>query len=293
MTRGDWGVPTRTQVFPPGAPADTAAIIIGPDLPPCMQADYAAAVLFRPPGSVSADNPYYFMAQRSALDAGQSRVDFGWLQYDPAAGLCRLWVTTQNYGSVSFGQLSSVTVYAADAPVGTTLMSTYILRNAFGPTSWISEADNNDFTGIINWGAIGAQCITVEDYQSVLYTSTSTSYTDVGAVYCGVVFTVPPNGRVALNYGGRMRNGTAGISSFLTLVIREGNTIGSGTTVLAAADDNATDHAAGANQSDRQEVSYLFDTGTPGSVYNAFLMHRAESGTSTFSRRHIMATPVL
>lgn len=70
---------TSLQV-PSGVDANAAAILVGSDLPVCMQATYSSAVLWRPNGSVSSNRLYYFMAQ-PRLVITQS-VDHGFLWYN-------------------------------------------------------------------------------------------------------------------------------------------------------------------------------------------------------------------
>lgn len=64
---GDWGVQAATLTLPPFANPDDAAIVVGDDLPQCMQANYVSAVMFRPPGSLAPTSaPIYFIGQRRA-----------------------------------------------------------------------------------------------------------------------------------------------------------------------------------------------------------------------------------
>lgn len=81
----------RTLILPNNAGPNDPAIIIGPDMPPCMQPTYSSAFFFRPPATVGAGiagRPYMYMAQLIAPGGGTNRVDFGWLVYDPSGAVC-------------------------------------------------------------------------------------------------------------------------------------------------------------------------------------------------------------
>lgn len=100
----------RRLIVPNNVSNDQAAIIIGSDLPPCMQSTYSSAILWRPDGTVSANNLYYFMAQ-SFADQG---VDHGLLWYNGTNCGYVIFQRTQGIFSapnvilpiVAFGKLS-------------------------------------------------------------------------------------------------------------------------------------------------------------------------------------------
>lgn len=71
----------RQLILPFFALPNDPAIIIGPDLPPCMQARYSAAIFFRPPNTVTGGihgGIWSFKAQRKA----QASTEEGYLLYD-------------------------------------------------------------------------------------------------------------------------------------------------------------------------------------------------------------------
>lgn len=81
-TGQEWATESVTSLqIPNGAGPDDPAIVVGSDLPPCMQTNYTAAIFFRPLDSLAPDNiPLYFMAQRSTLLAPFTQVvDFGFV----------------------------------------------------------------------------------------------------------------------------------------------------------------------------------------------------------------------
>lgn len=124
------------------------------------------------------------------------------------------------------------------------------------------------------------------------FTNASVTYTNVavGSGSVGLVFTVPASGLVLLHYGGSLAVSVTGNAAFLTIQIREGATIGSGTVVIAASDDNPVEVVNTAGNPDRQGVQYLF-AGTPGTVYNVELLHRVSGSTGTFDSRYLISDP--
>lgn len=72
----------RTLILPNNAGPNDPAIIIGPDLPPCMQSRYSSAIFFRPPDTASnpLNRPIKFIGQVINPISGQ--VDEGWALYD-------------------------------------------------------------------------------------------------------------------------------------------------------------------------------------------------------------------
>ena len=126
--QADWGVDPDTIILPPGADPNDPAIIIGPDLPPCMQATYSSAIFFRPPGTVGpgiAGRPYMYMAELVAPPGNTNRVDFGWAIYDPSGAVCGfiafLEFTAANDGA---GHLTMGVAFAtlrSGIPAGTSL----------------------------------------------------------------------------------------------------------------------------------------------------------------------------
>lgn len=108
----------RSLILPGSAAPDDPAIIIGPDLPPCMQARYSSAVFFRPPGTASAGiagAPLQFRAQVKVPVASQQFIDEGFLVYDGRT-VCGYVVTYSEtfvnlfgsiQGSYNFGSLQA------------------------------------------------------------------------------------------------------------------------------------------------------------------------------------------
>lgn len=288
----DWGVQGGSLTLPPFAGPDDPAILVGDFLPPCMQASYTAAIFFRPPNSVIDRAPYWFLAQRTLPIGGTSwqDVDEGYLIYDGAA--CGYVIYRRRQGHYQlfgpdmvidafedFGNIEENGALFNSPPQAG--FSNGAIINILDPATFFINVN-------IDWNG----CITAQSIDVTSYTNGSVGYTATGpTAFVGNAFTVPPSGQVMIHYGGRMSNNSAGQSTYLSIAILTGGTVGSGSTVLAASDNNATDTAGNANQSQRQSVQYLF-TGTPGDVLNATLMHRVQGGTGTFSRRYVITQPV-
>lgn len=119
---------------------------------------------------------------------------------------------------------------------------------------------------------------------------TSTSYA-AGANVCGTTFVAPTTGRVLVIWrAGHIDNNTAGADTFLSVEVRQGSSIGSGTVELAAADDWAVQHE-GVNEVGFG-TAYPVERLTAGSTYNARTMHRVSAGTGTVDDREIIVIPL-
>lgn len=83
MSDSDWDIDTDSITLPQFAAPNDPAVIIGPDLPPCMQAAYSSAIFFRSPNTVTDSingQGTWFIAQRKTV-AG-SQVEEGWALWD-------------------------------------------------------------------------------------------------------------------------------------------------------------------------------------------------------------------
>jgi hypothetical protein len=82
----EWSTNMLTSlILPNTATPNDAAIIIGVDLPTCMQANYAAAIFWRPANSLAASGsgPWFFIAQRKIPSgSGVETVDEGMVVND-------------------------------------------------------------------------------------------------------------------------------------------------------------------------------------------------------------------
>jgi len=104
-----------------------------------------------------------------------------------------------------------------------------------------------------------------------------------GATVCSTLFIAPQSGKANFHWSCEITN----VSSFslISIEIREGGTVGSGTVVFGP-DDNHTARndstlAIGCHQ------SKMLTGLTPGAVYNVRTMHRTNSTNGTFGRRKI------
>lgn len=110
---------------------------------------------------------------------------------------------------------------------------------------------------------------------------TSTTYIP-GAVVVGTSFTAPTSGIVLIVWGARVESNTASRSVLLSVEVRDGATIGSGTVVSASSDDSAIetpqDASAGSNARIQASRHRLVTGLTAGMPYNARLTHRMFGG---------------
>lgn len=281
--QGDWYVPPAFLLVPPFAgPLDDAIIIQTPP-PGCLGSRYAAAFVFRQNSPVFRGQFFIGIVKSSLVSTGtQTWVERGFMLDD--GSVCWIYVTGR---------------WTADfSPVPGNLFTESIgnVLEIGGPPALLYLLDvlgDLRVTGAIDWNGSTSDT----QREGTAFTSASAVYTVVGSagtVHCGVSFTLPPNGKMLLNYGAVQSNNTAGNSAMITVIVREGSTIGSGTLVVGASDTNAVIETLTAANPMRAGAAYLFDTGTPGTVYNAYTAHRVNpGGTGTWDDRFMIATPAL
>ena len=144
-------------------------------------------------------------------------------------------------------------------------------------------------------GLAGDQIIgmtTVWDKQVTTGTTTSTSYTATlaGGTACGVTFVAPPTGVAVILATCQMSNTTASAYNYYSPQVRAGGTIGSGTLVLTASDDDA-DVWNSTTLAGRNTVAVLVAGLTAGSVYNVQGLHKVSAGTGAFTRKQLIVMP--
>lgn len=127
-------------------------------------------------------------------------------------------------------------------------------------------------------------------------TTTSTSYTNslTTTTTRGIAFTAPASGMVLVSGQSSGRNGNAGAFTFCDFEVRQGSTIGSGTTMRASDDNQAASFQSdSAGQQGTLSIVPTLVTGlTAGTVYHAVLTYKVNAGTGTYNRRKITVTPV-
>jgi hypothetical protein len=127
-------------------------------------------------------------------------------------------------------------------------------------------------------------------------TTASTTYTTTlsPANICGTAFVAPTSGKVFLAWHAEQANSGAASGAYTAASIRAGSTVGSGTSFVAASDQNATlflDSVA--TQFHHAGTNWLITGLTPGATYNVALEHRANAGTGTFQRREVSVIPLI
>ena len=123
--------------------------------------------------------------------------------------------------------------------------------------------------------------------------TTSTGYvvnlTTAGT--CGVAFVAPPSGKVTVLFSTASYNPSANVDNKTAVRVGTSNTIGGGTEVYAASDNDMILTNVAANLATRHtgfaEISGL----TAGNTYNACMAHRVSAGTGHFLFRSIKVIP--
>jgi len=152
-----------------------------------------------------------------------------------------------------------------------------------------------------SWLCLGAPQ-TVDALAKTIQVGLVTGYSIFNTAYAvtanvlGTAFIAPPSGAVIIHWAARMTNTTAGGSAFSSPEIREGGTLGSGTVKYAASDNVSTRITVGdTTEVQRYGCSHLYDTLTPGALYNVTLQHRVDpSPTGAFlAQRNVIVQPVV
>lgn len=132
------------------------------------------------------------------------------------------------------------------------------------------------------------------DIQTTSGNVTSTAYTNAlsaGLTPSVVVRTM--TGKLDIHWSCYLVCGTSLGFAYMSWELREGDTVGAGTVIVAADDGRAIinrDNSAGGG--DIQVGStWPVDELTPGAYYNIQGMYRTSTGTSTFLNRMLMASP--
>lgn len=133
--------------------------------------------------------------------------------------------------------------------------------------------------------------VCVEDVENASGTTTSTSYTATlsggGAAACGIAFVAPASGTVLIHNNCTISNNTAAVATHCTVRVRTGNSIGSGSDVLAASDTNAVQHPG--TSPFRAGATKLLTGLTPGADYNVQQVFRvASASTGTFADKNLI-----
>lgn len=183
---------------------------------------------------------------------------------------------------------------------------TFIQFGGLGVAPFWQMDSSDGTTDLIDWDMTFDATSTLEvpglrsstsGQQTGDYSFTNTSYgigTSVGTYFSvDVVFTAPPSGCVDLDWRGQVLNSVATNQTYISPVVRTGNTVGSGTTVLAASDSRAMICGiTSANPGQSYVGAFCSVTGlTGGSQYNVRLEHRVNAGTGRTLLGELKVTP--
>lgn len=108
----------------------------------------------------------------------------------------------------------------------------------------------------------------------------------------GVAFTAPASGRVLVHIAGTFDNNAADTFGMMAFQIRTGSSVGAGTIVLAASDNDSIG-TAGTNDTSFGR-SILVSSLVAGDPYNVQALYKRFLGTGTafFARRSVLVVPV-
>lgn len=127
---------------------------------------------------------------------------------------------------------------------------------------------------------------------------TDTSYVAGAAATCGTTFTAPTSGRVITLWHARFETNTVNVRVLVSVEVRAGAVIGSGTVVSAASDTSAiesgsNDTSVGGNSRMQAPMFRIVSGLTPGDTYNVRTMHRMTSaGNGDIFDRSVAVLPL-
>lgn len=121
--------------------------------------------------------------------------------------------------------------------------------------------------------------------------SAQTGFTTTTYAYdgMGVAFVAPITGRVLVQWGGWLDTNGAN-TVYLSFEVRTGSTLGAGSVVFAASDENAAYHF---NTNQCAIGMFCPVSGlTAGSSYHVRLMHRVTGGTGSIDNQEVNVIPL-
>jgi hypothetical protein len=131
---------------------------------------------------------------------------------------------------------------------------------------------------------------TVQNVQTALQTTTSAVFVLLAAT-CGVAFVAPPSGQVTVDYAAFMQHSAAGQFIIVSPELRTGSSVGAGTVVSAANDDENVQVTG--TDGGRMGATVEYTGLTPGNSYNVSLWTRTSAATATIRRRRVVVAPAL
>lgn len=129
--------------------------------------------------------------------------------------------------------------------------------------------------------------------ETALGTTTSASYTATltGGTACSFTFVAPTSGVVEVVNTAQVDNSSTAQTSLMSFEIRTGSSVGSGTVMFAASDDDALRNL-GTNEV-QMTFARIVDGLTGGATYNIRQMFRGSGGTTaTFIRKRLAVIPM-
>lgn len=148
----------------------------------------------------------------------------------------------------------------------------------------------------ITAGRLNSEIPSVEDDQYITATgavsTTSGSYTTLTGDPAAI-FVAPRSGKVTLRWGASTANGDSTTLSMMSVEVRQGGTVGSGTVELLSDDLRAVIHEGTLDGTGSFE--YTLPNLNEGATYNARVTYKRYAGTGScsWSRRWISASSAL
>jgi len=255
----------RTLILPNDAGIGDARLVIGPDIPAILVStlDAVAGIIFYS-GFQNDDDDYYFIVSGSPGDS-LNQMYYGYVRANT-----EVHVTKHEFATLIPGAPPDITEMELSADI-LDLQATQLIVRA-----GLELNTNNDIA------------VTVDDVQNALQTTASAVFVLL-AVTCGVAFIAPPSGQVSIDYSAFQVHSAAAGFSITSPEVREGTTVGAGTVVFAANDDECLQVTG--TLSIRAGAMLRLSGLTPGADYNVSLWTRTSGATASIRRRRVTITP--
>ena len=271
-----WGAPPDTLTLPPFAGPGDPQIRIGPDVPVCMQARYAAVIMFMPANwnSGIGGPPIRYLGIVKTAAPFASNLEWGSLQWDEASvcGYAVLenwnvfdngagqmnWIHTfgrvgitggvgVSYGSLRIHRFDRTTVEIYDD-------GSYglVVRDQAVPGDFVFLAGKNGTLIKILLEIMSGATLQIDDGSTVALGTSAGTESDTqggnitgftgttfltGATACGLSFVAPPSGKVLVHWAGNIEtNGTTDLG-IISIRVGTGSTLGAGSVELAPDSD--------------------------------------------------------
>jgi len=277
--------------LPAGAGPGDGRLVYGADIPAELQTYYsnqvtACELFYASSGPAGFDN-YFYTAYFEPI-AGFPNVAHGWYDQGNAAIL--------EFDVINFASAGNGALWSIGAANGTDSVVEVGIGNSLRTPN--ATVESWTFRQSMTLAAKGPTTIDeLRHVYSQTVTASTTSSTSYGNLtnIAGVAFVAPASGIVSIFFSANLRTNDATGAASAAPRVGTGSTVGAGTQVLAATDDNSVSFDQHATVSEGvQSANHILVSGlTRGDTYNVSIQGRraGAAGTASFSRLTTLVIP--